>query len=1019
MEKNDNVLDDIISSDSSCFVIGDSCSGKTSLAISIAHQIWSRNHHNNSPKKVYLISANRHLADLSKRNFVKHALAQQLTSPVINIQNASLDGIEFRTINAFAYHLLNKTTTDSDNNPEEAIELLSGPEEDMLLGRVIAICRNEFASNNKFTKYMNMLNLSSAQSQIRDTLAVCIQFRISPENLIEIAQKEEFEIWELIANIYAKYLDELNLQNKSDSNTMFIKASEVIENTNMLNIDTLIIDDAQELNPLSAYLVEKLSQSGVKIVLIGNPFETVNFFRGSISNFHKGKLKVNLGNNTKEFYLNNTTGTATTSKMLSQIERDDKFIATENSHQAFIHIANLVREYHLKNGTDYRQIAIIARNSSVLEKCHKFLTIHNIPSSFRTNINPIKSEKIYHQLKNTLTKDPELSENLETQNAAQLLWQAWIKLDIADKLQNNVLRKIEENYSNHILDTVIQIIELAKEHPKITDFFEYIENQNINADNIFAKKEENQIQLLTPSSALGRHFQHVFILEVNEGTWPNMRLRGQTFKTKILFDLLSGELNSYKEYREIDDRNIIKQTEMMLFEVALSRSKNTQIFFLKDDVNLPSEFIEDYVENLGITNTSETLLSLEDEARKIRTELVKDEIIDQKLNEDQKSQLFRQLKLLEKENAESINPKNWYYSNYAIEEFIDFDEKNGRRQIVLGPSALESLLTCPLKWFFDKQASGTQKNQAADIGTIVHKCAEKIYQKQGPFETQLKLISGSSETEFVKKTDKTFMKLLECYQEIRDDFGYQDLHKVEKLQMDTKVKSLLQRVVGYYKYIENTKFEVAKIENKNALELECEAKLGEIEINNQTVDIKLFGKIDRVEQEYSYNSNNEKEFHKTYKIVDWKTGKNVWKKNENSNKIYEEYNMQLFAYELMFIQKFPDLCQDNKGEVIANISSSLLYLKKETNISDGDMSSKRYRPLFGDDNIAIQAKPDHKITDPRTYVADQILENIQEILNSKTFAAKKNSSCGFCDFKNSCPQNKSSGRVGQVDNGDI
>lgn len=153
--------------------------------------------------------------------------------------------------------------------------------------------------------------------------------------------------------------------------------------------------------------------------------------------------------------------------------------------------------------------------------------------------------------------------------------------------------------------------------------------------------------------------------------------------------------------------------------------------------------------------------------------------------------------------------------------------------------------------------------------------------------------------------------------------------------------------------------------------------------------------------------------------MDWKTGKNVWKKNENSNKIYEEYNMQLFAYELMFIQKFPDLCQDNKGEVIANISSSLLYLKKETNISDGDMSSKRYRPLFGDDNIAIQAKPDHKITDPRTYVADQILENIQEILNSKTFAAKKNSSCGFCDFKNSCPQNKSSGRVGQVDNGDI
>lgn len=1006
----DGIYNEISNSGACAYVMGNSNSGKTSLSLKLANHFWQ-----SKSKRVCLVSANRHLVDLAKKKFIESLLASTESQ---SVDNLSLKGLSFLTMSALAYHFINNNTTNIDSNSSEAIDLLSGGEDEIMLKKAVDNALGEFIKDNRFTKYHEMLKTKSVINHLRDIIAVCIQFQINYAKLNEITDNEKkdvlnelnVDIWYLVAFILKNYQSLLESNKKFDSNTLFDAAIKCVNNTDKMPYDVIIVDDAQELNKISSALVEEFAKKGVQIILIGNPNQCANFFRGAIGKFSNGVMKVLLGSDVKYYEFEGYQNYINLPQKITNLIRNDQRIIMDSQHSVWKYIIQTIRHEHIFNSIDYQDFAIIARNQDILYQINKELSIRNIPCDYQANPIPLKNEPIYLELKSYIQNDQNYQLDLNTVKAADYIWKAWIGINKAEQLQNNVLRQIETNHSNHILDTVMQILEMTKEHNTIDDFFDYVERQEVYADNIFAKKDNQSVSLLTPATALGRHFKQVFVIEVNESVWPNMRLRGQTFKTRILFDLCAKKLNSCAQYREIDARSEIRSTELSLFEIATTRSENTLVFAVKDDNSIPSEFL-DNGEEFPLNELEYECSSLEDMAVDIRQKLVEDEI-NSRLDGDVSKSLYQELRFLDKITAQNVNPKNWYYANLISSHPLSESIADNSRRILLGPSSLESLLKCPLNWFYSKNASSQIVTQSANIGTIVHKCLEEFsYAKEDVVFKLVGDLKGSA-SEVVDDLDSTFIKIKEYYQQIRSDYGYDELDDLNKHLTDTKVLCLLKRAIGYYANQNSQNRSVATIQNKIGLEFKGSYKLGEITIDNEKFEVILSGSIDRIEQKYEYQ-NGKKVFLPEYHIIDWKTGKNVWKAKSEADKdlqnveIYEMFNLQLFCYSLML-----KAALEADGDEV-KVDSSLIFLGKEPNFVSNNSDQNEYkkvRPAIGNDNFYNKWFNQEE----EMLIKDTVLQSLQKIFNANYFKANAvDSKCRSCDFKSSCNTQQIGKRIGE------
>ena len=228
---------------------------------------------------------------------------------------------------------------------------------------------------------------------------------------------------------------------------------------------------------------------------------------------------------------------------------------------------------------------------------------------------------------------------------------------------------------------------------------------------------------------MGRRWQVVVLAGLQDGAWPNMRLRDRILRADLLADVGAGRTVVGEDGREelIDStraaRRAVLDDEYRLFVAAVTRSRcYVHAGAVRSEDAAPSAFF-DLVARLAGTprengvvpiDTVDAPLSLPGHIADLRARAASpDDPVDAEL-------AATLLALMAREGIASAQPERWLGAGGTPTTDEEF-----QGEVRLSPSQFERALACPLRWFLTTIGADGPSNAAASLGTLVHALAEE------------------------------------------------------------------------------------------------------------------------------------------------------------------------------------------------------------------------------------------------------------------------------------------------------
>ncbi|HWS51944.1 MAG TPA: PD-(D/E)XK nuclease family protein, partial [Microbacterium sp.] len=315
-----------------------------------------------------------------------------------------------------------------------------------------------------------------------------------------------------------------------------------------------------------------------------------------------------------------------------------------------------------------------------------------------------------------------------------LLWRVWDQARAVDGRRLHVAwREMSLQPAGaetaRALDALVSLFDAAKrfvertpnERPDV--FVRDILDSEVPEDSLSTPERPGRVTLLTPATALGTEFDAVVVAGVQDGVWPNLRLRGGLLQTWRLADaMIAARAGSRAEVPGVlDRRRAALHDELRLFVRAISRARDRLLITAVDDDDLtPSPFFgflpaPHSPEKHASAEHPLTLRGLVARHRRALTT---------SRAETTRREAAAQLAVLAREGVPGADPREWYgvipVSTDAPLRDLAVD---GAR---VSPSKMESYEECGLNWVVAALGGDTVMPATAGIGTIVHEAMEKV-----------------------------------------------------------------------------------------------------------------------------------------------------------------------------------------------------------------------------------------------------------------------------------------------------
>ena len=279
------------------------------------------------------------------------------------------------------------------------------------------------------------------------------------------------------------------------------------------------------------------------------------------------------------------------------------------------------------------------------------------------------------------------------------------------------------------LDALVALFDAAKrfverspdERPEI--FVRDILDSEVPEDTLSAPERPGTVTLLTPATALGTEYDAVVVAGVQDGIWPNVRLRGGLLQTWRLADaLLAARSGTAVEVPGVlDRRRAALHDELRLFVRAISRARHRLLITAVDDDDLsPSAFFgflppPGPPERHASAEHPLTLRGLVARHRRVLTTAHAEPL---------RREAAGQLAVLAREGVPGAHPHDWYGITppSTAAPLRDLAVAGAR----VSPSAVESYEECGLNWVVSALGGDTVMPPTAGIGTIVHEAMERV-----------------------------------------------------------------------------------------------------------------------------------------------------------------------------------------------------------------------------------------------------------------------------------------------------
>jgi superfamily I DNA/RNA helicase len=300
---------------------------------------------------------------------------------------------------------------------DPAPRLLSGPEQDVILGELLA---GHAAGESSAPPWPDSVHLAlptrTFRGELRDLLMRCVELGLDPEDLARLGRAHDRPEWVAAAHVLLEYdeVTALSTPGAFDPAWILGAAADHLEaDPEALDrwrgsLRLVVVDDAQELTPAALRLLQVVVGGGVELVLLGDPDAATQTFRGAdprlfvtawpdaptrvLSTSYRCGGEVLAAASRVAAHVGVVGGAAHRQVAAAPHGGDVEAHLLRTAAQEASYVAGRLRQAHLLHGVPWSRMAVVVRGGGRTATLRRVLRGAGVPVDTATADLPVRDE---------------------------------------------------------------------------------------------------------------------------------------------------------------------------------------------------------------------------------------------------------------------------------------------------------------------------------------------------------------------------------------------------------------------------------------------------------------------------------------------------------------------------------------------------------------------------------------------------------------------------------------------------